>query len=140
MVNGLKSFRKPIRVYIAGPLTPHGLWNKNLAVDYLLNVRNMIEAGKQCLLAGFSPFVPGIDFNFFLHLRQDETITEQMIKDYSIDWLLACDALLILPGWASSMGTLAEIQIAFDHSIPSFFRFSDLQVWAWRRQNAVYSN
>jgi hypothetical protein len=122
--------RKPTRIYIAGPLTPRGLWSPNLAIDYILNVRNMIEAGKQCILWGLSPFVPGIDFNFFLNLRADETITEEMIKQYSIDWLLACDAVLVLPGWESSGGTKAELDIALEHYIPYFFSFEHLRRWA----------
>lgn len=125
---------KIIRVYIAGPLTPHGLWNKNHAIDYLLNVRNMIEAGKQCLLAGLTPFVPGIDFNFFLALRNGEEITEAMIKKYSIDWLLACDAMLLLPGWEKSHGTIVEYRIAIRHDIAVFESIESLKEWA----NAVH--
>ena len=127
--------RKPIRVYIAGPLTPKGLRSSNLAIDYLMNVRNMIEMGKQCILAGMSPFVPGIDFNFFFNLREGENITEKMIKDYSIDWLLACDAVLLLPGWSYSRGTLDEINIASKENIPVFYTFESLVRW----KNAVHN-
>jgi len=128
--------RRSIRVYIAGPLSPKGLWNPNLAIDYLLNVRNMVESGKQCLMAGLSPFVPGIDFNFFLNLRHGEEITEQMIKDYSIDWLLACDCVLLLDKWWVSNGTLAEMDIAREHHIPMFHSVQEIVDWKNVREAA----
>lgn len=121
--------RETTRVYIAGPLTPKGLWNKNLAVDYLLNVRNMIEAGKSCLLNGLTPFVPAFDFNFFIALRNGEEITETLIKKYSIDWLLVCDAVLLVPGWEESSGTLAEMEIANKKGIPVFESIENLLKW-----------
>jgi len=116
-----------IRVYVAGPLSPKGLNTKHLAIDYLLNVRNMIEAGKELLLMGLSPFVPGIDYNFFLQLREGEEISEEMIKRYSIDWLLVCDAVLLLPGWIYSGGTKAEIKIAIKNDILIYQSMKELK-------------
>ena len=128
--------RKATKVYVAGPLTPKLLWSPNPAIDYLLNVRNMIEAGKECLLQGLSPFVPGIDFNFFLHLKENEHITEEIIKNYSLDWMLVCDVVLLLAGWESSKGTLIECDIAAEHNIPIFRSIRDIKKWEEERNNA----
>lgn len=127
---------KIIRVYIAGPLTPHGKTYPHPAIEYLLNVRNMIEAGKECIFAGLAPFIPGIDFNLFLNLRQDEFITEEMIKNYSIDWLLACDAVLLLDNWWTSGGTLAEMDIAREHHLPFFHSVQEIIEWKNIREAA----
>ncbi len=115
------------RIYLAGPISPKGFRSQHMAIDYLLNVRAMIEAGKELLLMGFSPFVPGLDYNFFLQLRDGEEITDKMIKDYSIDWLLACDAMVLLPGWNESNGTIAEILIAQQNGIPIYFSLEEFK-------------
>lgn len=110
------------RVYIAGLLTPRGIWSNNLAIDYLINVRKMIRAGIEVFSAGFVPFIPALDFAIFLLLREDEGeyITEAMIKRYSKDWLEVCEAMLLTKGWQKSVGTLNEIELAKEREIPIF--------------------
>ena len=112
--------KKIKRVYCAGLLTPKGVWSVNPAIDYLLNLRNMIRDGLDVFLAGFVPFIPALDFGLFLLLRDDERITEPMIKRYSKDWLEVCDAVLLGKKWRSSVGTLAEIEFAKERDIPIF--------------------
>lgn len=108
------------RVYIAGLLTPRGVWSANLAIDYLFNIKHMIRAGLEVFFAGLVPFVPALDFQLFLALREDERITEPMIKRYSKDWLEVCDAVLLTPGWRKSTGTLIEMDYAKELGIPIF--------------------
>lgn len=118
--------KKIKRIYIAGLLTPVGVWSQNPAIDYLMNVRNMVRLGIEALLAGFDPFVPALDFAMFLLLREDERITEPMIKRYSASWIEACDAVLLVKGWRKSAGTKKEIELAKRLNIPVFESIEDM--------------
>jgi len=120
MVNVIK------RVYIAGRLSPTGANSVHPAIDYLINVREMTRWGVKTLLAGFDPFVPSLDGQFWGQLRQGEFITEPMIKRFSKSWLEVCDAVLLTPGWQESKGTLAEIKLANELNIPVFKSLEDL--------------
>jgi hypothetical protein len=114
------------RVYVAGPLKPTGLWSKTPNIDYLANVRHMIRLGVDVILAGFVPFIPALDNQMFLQLREGEYITEAMIKRYSKDWLEVCDAVLLTIGWQKSLGTAAEIKLAEVLQIPIFENLEEL--------------
>lgn len=122
--------KKIKRVYIAGLLTPRGIWSKNLAIDSLINQRKMIRAGLDAFFAGFDPFVPAFDHQFWMVMNDDEIITEAMIKRYSKSWLEACDAVLLTPGWKKSPGTMAEIERANELGIPVFPDLNSLKDWA----------
>ena len=118
--------KKHSKIYLAGRLTPQCLTSVNPAIDYLFNLRTMFKWAVKVLLAGFDPFCPAADFMYFLNLAEDEHITEQMIKRYSKSWLEACDAMLLLPGWKDSAGTLAEIKFCEEHNIPVFETLDEL--------------
>jgi len=123
----IKNKMKIKRVYIAGLLTPRGIWSVNFAIDYLINVKNMIRTGLDVFFAGFVPFIPALDFQLFLALKEGERITEPMIKRYSRDWLEVCEAVLLTAGWKKSEGTLIEIEFAKEHGIPIFESIEDLK-------------
>jgi len=92
----------------------------NPAIDHLINQRKMIRAALDAYLAGFDPFVPAFDHQFWMVMQDDETITEPMIKRYSKSWLEVCDAMVLTPGWRKSLGTLTEIKHAESLGIPVF--------------------
>ena len=46
-----------------------------------------------------------------------------------LELLKRCDAVLLVPGWNKSTGTLAEIDFARQHCIPVFKTFEDLREW-----------
>ena len=123
-------------VYIAGPLTPTSS-TQNHAIEYLVNMRNMVAAGRKLLVAGFYPFVPAFDFLFFMvppekgydgrGFRLDKPeISATQIKEYSMEWLRRCDAVLFLPGWLKSPGSIAEYYEAKSLGIPIFFNIEDI--------------
>lgn len=114
------------RVYVAGMLSPKGMNSVYPAIDYLLNLRNLVRWSLRVFFAGFTPFCPALDFIFFLLLRDGEYITEPMIKRFSKDWLEACDAVMLTPGWQKSGGTLAEIALAEKLGIPVFKNLDEL--------------
>lgn len=123
------------RVYVAGLLTPRGVWSVNPAIDYLINVRNMIRSSLDVFFAGFVPFCPALDFQFFLQLEEGQHITEPMIKRYSKDWLEACEAVLLTPGWKKSTGTLKEIEFAEQLGIPVFKTLGELVAYVKENNN-----
>ena len=108
------------RVYIAGALTPRGIHSTNFAIDHMTNVRKMVRWGFEVLQAGFDPFVPAFDHQFWMVMNDGEFITEAQIKRYSKSWLEVCDAVMLTPGWQKSPGTLAEIAHAEKLGIPVF--------------------
>jgi len=113
------------RVYVAGLLTPRGYWSTHLAIDYIINRREMIRWALKTFLAGFDPFCPAFDMEFWMQ-ADGQPITEAMIKRYSKNWLRVCDAMELTPGWQKSTGTLDEIEDAKKHNIPVFKSLDDL--------------
>lgn len=103
-------------VYVAGPLSPRG--SGNHAIEYLKNVRAMIAAGKILLDNGLVPFVPALDMLFFITGEYGDRVpTDSEIKAFSMAWLSKCNALVTLPRWETSPGTLAEIEFAHQNGI-----------------------
>ena len=121
------------KIYVAGLLTPRGVWSSNLAIDHLINQRKMIRQALDVFFAGFDPFVPAFDRQFWMVMRDDERITEAMIKRYSKTWLEACDAMLLTPGWKKSDGTRQEIEHALKKGIPVFKNLKELKRVAKKR-------
>jgi len=118
--------KKICRIYVAGLLTPRGVWSANLAIDHLINQRKMIRYALEVFFAGFTPFVPAFDHAFWMVMNDGEVITEAMIKRYSKDWLEVCDAVVLTPQWKKSSGTLAEVKRAEELGIPIFKSLDEL--------------
>jgi len=116
--------KKIKRVYVAGLLTPKGIKSTNPAIEYLINISDLVDASLEVLYAGYTPFCPALDFLYFIKMRK--RITEAIIKRISKDWLEVSDALLLTPGWEKSPGTLAEIKYAKSLDIPVFETLEEL--------------
>jgi hypothetical protein len=97
-------------IYIAGP------YSAPTIIECLDNMRRGMRLAHKVLKAGFSPFVPFFDFHFSLI---GETTLEEYYQ-YSLDWLRVSEAVLLLPGWEKSKGTLNEIHVAKSLGIPIF--------------------
>ena len=108
------------RLYIAGPLTPRGVYSKNPAIDDEYSKNVLITTAVAVLKEGYSPFCPALDAPYFLVGGTDNRITEQQIKRSSMDWLEVSDAVILCHGWQKSPGTLAEIKRAEELNIPVF--------------------
>ena len=104
------------RVYIAGKLNDD-------AVGYLHNVHKMMETAEACRLAGFSVFIPAIDL--LCGIKHGYTDYHDYF-DNGQPWLMASDAVLLVPGWETSKGTAAEIETAKKLGIPVFAELSEL--------------
>ena len=109
--------------YIAGPMTPRGNRTDtgNAAIEYLLNVRDLIHAAHVLIDKGYAPYCPGIDFPYYLGLPQGKVISEEAIKDVSMAFLDASDLIVLLPGWTASAGCRAEERRAVELRMPMFY-------------------
>ena len=109
------------RIYVAGA------YSSNNVIGVLDNIRIGLRASVEVFLAGYSPFVPWFDFLFQLMLRPGETLTVQDYYRYSMAWLEVAHAVLVVPGWENSKGTIAEINRAKELNIPIFYSMEDMK-------------
>lgn len=111
------------KAYIAGPMTPHGNRSdtRNAAIEYLLNVRDLIAAAVALIRKGYAPYCPGIDLQYFLSLPSGEMISEECIKDVSMAFLEISDIIVLLPGWEASLGCRVEYSRSVELGMPSFY-------------------
>jgi hypothetical protein len=109
------------RVYVAGA------YSADNVVGVLNNIREGIRLSTEVLLAGYAPFCPWLDFHFQLMLRGDERLAVVDYYRYSLSWLDVCSAVLLVPGWENSRGTLAEIERAQQLGIPIFKSIAELK-------------
>lgn len=100
------------RVYIAGA------YSADNVVAVLDNMRRGMRKATEVLLAGYSPFCPWLDFHFQLMLREGEILSVSDYYAYSMAWLEASDAVLVLPNSEKSIGTQKEILRARQLGIP----------------------
>jgi len=103
------------RIYVAGS------YSADNVITIFDNMRIGMRKGLDVLLAGYSPFVPWFDFHFNLMLQGDEKITLQQYYDYSMAWLEASDAVLVLANSEESKGTQLEIKRAIELGIPVYY-------------------
>ena len=108
------------RVYVAGP------YSANNIIDCLENMRKGMRAGVEVFLAGYAPWVPGHDFHHQLMFRDGESLSVDDYYEMSMAWLVVSDAVLVLPGWLKSKGTMAELDKASRLGIPIFHSLEDL--------------
>ena len=105
-----------MKIYVAGALNEH-------AVGYIKNMHKMIKAADYLRRAGFSVFIPCLDFLSGLVCGDYEY---QDYFDNNTPWLLCSDVVYVLPGWESSKGTWKELDIAQKHNIPVRFLIDEL--------------
>jgi hypothetical protein len=105
------------RVYVAGA------YSANNIITVLENIRNGIKKSVEVLQLGYSPFCPWLDFQFSLA----EHITVEQYYRYSMAWLEVSDAVLVLPDYEHSKGTLTEIERAKQLNIPIVYSLNELE-------------
>ena len=99
---------------------PYRAGNVSTVLD---TIREGMRLATKVFLLGYAPFCPWLDFHFQLMLRESETLTVEDYYKYSIAWLRVSDAMLLVPGWESSKGTKAEMEIAAREGIPMYYTF-----------------
>jgi hypothetical protein len=92
-----------MKVYIAGPYTPHdGREETRLA-----NIAQAREAAQRLLRAGRTPFCPHT-----MTAGWEDVCPYDDFLRLGLEWLAACDAILLLPGWEDSNGARREYEEA----------------------------
>lgn len=122
-------------VYIAGPYTSLTR-NRGLGADAYHDIERNIAKAREAAawLANH-----GIGF-FCPHLNSDhfEVITPDVPADYwyemDLQFLKACDAILLLPGWEDSKGSCAERDLAVERGMRLFYfnramQLDELEQW-----------
>jgi len=108
------------RIYVAGP------YSADNVIQILENIRIGQRVSVEVLLAGFAPFCPWLDYQFQLMLRPGEKLTVHDYYEYSMAWVDVSHAMLVLPGWEHSTGTLAEIERAKEVNIPIYYSMEEM--------------
>lgn len=105
-------------VYVAGPFTGATAW------DIERNVRAAEVAGLDVARLGAMPLIPHANTRFF-----HGQLTAAFWYEGTLALLERCDAMLVLPGWKRSSGTLEEMRLCETHGIPYFHTLVNLGVW-----------
>ena len=102
-----------MKVYIAGPYraaTP-------ALVD--ANIKQARDAMADLLRQGHTPFCPHSMSGAFE--RDYADIPDEAYLEMELEWLRLCDAILMLPGWEQSSGSLAEKALAEELDLPVYY-------------------
>ena len=119
------------KVYIAGKLN-------DSAVGYIKNMYKMIKTAKEVRDAGYSVYVPCIDF---LEGLVDGNFDYKDYFENSQPWLLSADAVVLVPGWETSEGTKREIKLANENNIPVYYSVVDLKtdgIRVWLKEQQLF--
>lgn len=111
------------RVYVAGK------YSDNNVMSVLGNIGKGIRISLEVFLNGMAPFSPWLDYQYVLMLRESETLSVNDFYEYSKARLKVSDAMLVIPGYEDSKGTLAEIELSKELKIPIFYKLEDLLNW-----------
>jgi hypothetical protein len=106
-----------MRVYISGP------YSHKTAEERVGNVSRAREAMVQLLTAGAAVFCP---HTMTEGLEHDDRLTYEHFMDNDLEWLRQCNAMLLLPGWENSKGTLIELEEAHRLRIPVYSELKNL--------------
>lgn len=109
-----------MRIYVAGAMSADNI------LDVLGNISEGIKIGAQLLQKGYAPFVPHFDVFFKIQQGKNYNVPMTYYYDYTMEWLKASDAVVVVPGWENSTGTKNEIAMASKMGIPVYFNLSDL--------------
>jgi nucleoside 2-deoxyribosyltransferase len=108
-------------VYIAGPYTAP----TKLGVE--ANVNEARKAAVWCAEHRIFYFCPHLNSGHFELWAPEVPVSFYYEMDLAI--LNRCDVMLVLDGWYSSKGTMAEIDYCKLHQIPYFYGFDGLLHW-----------
>jgi hypothetical protein len=59
-------------------------------------------------------------------LSSEVVFTEREVKSIGLSWLAVCDAILLLPGWETSVGSIAELEEAKNNNLDIYYDLSEV--------------
>ena len=105
------------RIYVAGPYACDGRCD-GISVS-LEHMRKGLEVCVDLLLRGYAPFCPWLDY-LFQFVPGGSKLTLKDYYEYSIAWVPVSDCVYVHAFRDSSVGTIAEIELAEKEGIPIF--------------------
>ena len=109
-------------VYIAGPYRAPTPWGIECNIHTARNRAAQVVARLHTL--GVFPLTPHANTAHFDNLAPDEYYLEG-----TLEVLRRCNAVLMVEGWETSSGALAEVAEAGRLGIPVFFTLLELEQW-----------
>jgi nucleoside 2-deoxyribosyltransferase len=92
-------------IYVAGPYRG----------DVDGNIAKARAVAAQCYLAGFDVICPHMNT---AKMDEDTGLPDSFWLQTTLNLLRRCDAVVLVPGWEKSQGTLAEIEYAESVGMP----------------------
>ena len=118
-------------VYVAGPYRGKSRFRLIRFFQVLRNIWRARRVAAQLWAKGFVAICPHL--NTFL---MDGIGPSEMFLQGDLEILAQCDAMVVLPGYQESEGTLGEIRFARKRGIPEFYDIEDLLFW-WRQKEGL---
>lgn len=106
-------------VYVAGPLFGPDDW------AIRRNIHRAASLGFAVAQLGCYPVIPHTNTGSVFC----GTLTHEFWYAGTLELLRRCDAVILVPGWEDSKGTVAEVEEAKRLGIPVFERVEDLKAW-----------
>ena len=98
-------------VYICGPFRAENAW------EVEQNIRRAEETALAAWRTGDAVICPHTNTRFF-----DGAAPDNIWLDGDMEILRRCDRVILVDGWMTSQGSLAEVEEAHRHGIPVFFQ------------------
>lgn len=99
-------------VYVAGP------YRAKTVQGVELNIQSARRVGIEAARRGWSPIIPHSNTGHLDLAAPD--LDDQFWLDATMETLRRCDAVVLVPGWQRSSGTLAEIDEATRLGMPVY--------------------
>ena len=112
-------------VYVAGPYMGETHDGKSFFQIHT-NIMVAREWAKKVFALGAFAFCPHL--NCF-HMELDTDFSADWWRKADLEILERCDAVLLIPGWENSRGSVMEKTFAQDNSIPVFYTENELREW-----------
>ena len=108
-------------VYLIGPYRDNTVWgtHENIQTALAIGADVVKKLGPD-----WFPVIPHANTQFMDGLAPD-----QYFLDGTMELMRRCDAVLLMPGWAVSAGSLAEIAEAERLGLPVRFHNDCLDIW-----------